>query len=155
MIIFNLEKLTILYKLFCEAYARCPRKAHQNSAGYDWFVTESSVLRAGERGLVRVDLQIAIPEGYYGIIAGRSGVANSRGVVAFPGTIDSDYRGIVCAILFNFGKDCYKVEIGSRIAQLIISKCYDLTFLLCSDFEFGRFCNTERGTDGFGSTLGF
>ena len=130
MIIFYLEKLTIPCKLYCEAYARCPRKAHQNSGGYDLFATESRVLRAGERGLMRVDLQMAIPEGYYGIIAGRSGLADSRGVVTFPGTIDSDYRGIVCVILFNFGKDCYKVKIGSRIAQKIISKCDDVTFLL-------------------------
>ena len=138
MIIFYLEKLTIPYKLYCETLARCPRKAHQNSAGYDLFATESRVLRAAERGLVRVDPLMAIPEGYYGIIARRSGLANSRGVVAFTGTIDSDYRGIVCVILFNIGKDCYKVEIGSRIAQLIISKCYDVTFLLCSDIECGR-----------------
>ena len=136
-------------------YARISTKAYPGSVGYDLYVSERKVLRAGERALIRIDIQLAIPKGYYGSIVGRSGLANSRGVVAFPGTLGSDYREIVCVILFNLGHDYCKVEKGCRIAQLIIRKCYDVTFVLCDDTEFGKYCNTDRGSDGFGSSLGF
>ena len=104
---------------------------------------------------MRVDLQLAIPEGYDGTIVRRSGLANKLGIVAFPGTIDSDYRGVVCVILFNLSSDTYRVEIGNRIAEMIIKKCCDEHFVECSNLEFEKFCNTERDTGGFGSSLGF
>ena len=124
-----LEKIVVPYKRYCEAYARCPTKAYPNSAVYDVYTSESKMLRAGQRALVRVDLQTAIPKGYYGSICGRSGLANTRGVVAFPGIADSDYRGIVCVLLFNFSDTCYKVEKGRRIAQMLIKKCYVVDFV--------------------------
>ena len=98
---------------------------------------------------------MAIPKCYYGSICGRSGLANARGVVAFPGVVDSDYRGIVCVILFNFSDSCYKVEKRSRIAQMLSKKCYDVDFVVCNDKEFGKYCNTDRETDDFGSSSGF
>ena len=117
--------------------------------GINVYASDSKMLRAGQRALVRVDLQMAIPIGYYGSLCGRSGLANTRGVVAFPGVVDSGYRGIVCVILFNFSDTCYKVEKGSRIAQMLIKKCYNVDFVLCNDEEFGKYCDTDRGTDGF------
>ena len=116
MTIFYLERVTVPFKRCCEAYARCPTNVFPDSAGYDLYAVESRLLRAGERALVRADLQMAIPKGYYGVIAGQSGLANKLGIVAFPGTVDAGYRGIVRAILFNLGSECYKVEIGNRIA---------------------------------------
>ena len=113
------------------------------------------IIRPSERALVRVDFQFVIPEGYYGSIVGRSGLANKLGIVAFPGTIDSDYRGVVCVILFNLSRDTYRVEIGNRFAQMIIKKCCDVYFVECSNLEFEKFCNTERDTGSFGSSLGF
>ena len=113
------------------------------------------MLRSGQRALVRVNLRIANPEGYYGTITGHSGLAISDGVVAFPGTIDAGYRSKLCVILFNLGSDCYKVEKTNRIAQLIIRKYYDADFVNCDDTEFAKYCVTERGTDGFGSSSDF
>ena len=121
-----LEKIVVTYKRYCEAYARCLTKAYPNSAGYDVYASERKMLRTGQRALVRVDLQMAIPKGYYGSICGRSGLANTRGVVAFSGVVYSDYRGIVCVRLFNFSDTCYKVEKDSRIAQMLIKKCNDV-----------------------------
>ena len=143
------------YKRYCEAYARRPEKAFPDSAGYDLYATESRVLRTGERALVRVDLQMAIPKEYYGAIVGRSGLANKLGIVAFPGTVDAGYRGIVGVILFNLSGDFYKVEIGNHIAQMIIQKCCNTYFVECSSVEFGKYCDTKRGTDNFGTSLGF
>ena len=113
------------------------------------------MLEAGQRALINVHLRVVIPDGYYGTISGRSGLANSKGVVAFPGTTDAGYRGKLCVILFKFGQDRYKVDKGNRIAQLIIRKCYDVYFVLYDDTEFTKYCNTERGIGGFGSSSGF
>ena len=109
---------------------------YNGSAGYDLFASVQKIIRPSGRALVRVDLQFAIPEGNYGSIVARSSLANKLGIVAFPGTIDSDYRGVVCVILFNLSSDTYRVEIGNRIAQMIIKKCCDVHFVECSDVEF-------------------
>ena len=130
-------------------------KVYNGSAGYDLFASEHKILKPSRRGLLIVDLNLAIPEGYYGSIVGRSGLANKHGIVAFPGTIDSDYRGVLCVILFNLSGDTYLVERGNRIAQIIIQKYCTVHFVECSDAEFEKFCNTERDTGGFGSSLGF
>ena len=70
---------------------------------------------------------------FYGKIVGRSGLANAQGIVAFNGTVDTDYRGTVCVVLFNLSDNEYVVEIGNRIAQLIIKKSYDVRFVEYSD----------------------
>ena len=130
-------------------------RVYNGSAGYDLFANERKIIKPSGRALVRVDLNLAIPEGYYGSIVGRSGLANTHGIVAFPGAIDCDYRGVLCVILFNLSGDTYLVEIGSRIAQIIIQKYCTVHFVECSDAEFDKNCNTERDTGGFGSSLGF
>ena len=119
------------------------------------FANERKILKPSGRALVRVDLNLAIPEGYYGSIVVCSGLANKYGIVAFPGTIHSDYRGVLCVILFNFSDDTYLVERGNRIAQIIIQKYCTVHFVECSQAEFDKFCNTERDTGGFDSSLGF
>ena len=58
-------------------------------------------MKPWRRKLIRLGLFIAIPEGYYGRIVGRSGLANVHGITVDNGTIDSDYRGIVCVVLFK------------------------------------------------------
>ena len=96
-----------------------------------------------------------MPKGYYGSIVGRSGLGNTKGIVVFPGTVDAGYTGIVGAILSNLSDDCYKVEIGNRIAQIIIRKCCNINFIECNPLDFEQYCHTERGNDGFGSSSGF
>ena len=143
------------YKRHCEAFAKRPTKAYPDSAGYDMYAAECKTFRQGERVLVRFDLPMAIPKGYYGAIVGRSGLANRLGSVAFRGTVDAGYRGINGVILLNLSDECYKVEIGNHIAQIIIQKCYNVHFVECSAVDLEKYCDTETGTDGFGSSLGF
>ena len=59
---------------------------------------------------------MAIPKGYYGKIEGGSGLANTHGITVYNGTVDSDYRGKVCVVLFNLSDEEYIVETGNRIA---------------------------------------
>ena len=67
-----------------------------DSAGYDLYANETIKAHAGSRALVSVELRISIPKGFFGRISPRSELAVNRGVVAFNGTIDSGYRGIIC-----------------------------------------------------------
>ena len=130
-------------------------RVYNGSAGYDLFANERKIIKPSGRALVRVDLNLAIPEDYYGSIVGRSGLANKHGIVAFPGTIDSDYRVVLCVILFNVSGDTYLTQKDNRTAQIIIQIYCTVHFVECSDAEFDKFCNTERDTGGFGFSLGF
>ena len=90
---------------------------------------------------------MSIPKGYYGEICPRSGLALKNGVVAFNGTIDSGYLGVVYVLLFNFSNDNFSVEKGNRIAQIIFKK-YETVSFLFEEFIF----DIERGIKAFGSS---
>ena len=66
-------------------------RVYPDSAGYDLWVAETKVLKLWSRELIRLDLFMAIPKGYYGRTAGRSGIANTHGIAVHNGKIDSDY----------------------------------------------------------------
>ena len=91
---------------------------------------------------------MAIPEGNYGRIAPRSGLAAKHSIDVGAGVIDSDYRGEVKVLLFNLSDTDFEVKPGDRIAQLIIEK-YTMTEI--QEVE-GKLDDTVRGEGGFGST---
>ena len=124
-----------------------PKKAYVNSAGYDLNADESLDLFPRSRAIVRTGLKMSIPKGYYGEICPRSGLALRNGIVAFNGTIDSGYLGLVYVLLFNFSDDKFSVKKGNRIAQVIFKKCESVSFSF-EDFVF----DTERGIKAFGSS---
>ena len=107
------------------------------------------VLKPGARALIPTGLAIALPEGYEAQIRPRSGLAARFGVTVLntPGTVDADYRGELKVILNNFGKDCFTVERGMRIAQMVI-----VPVIQAELKETDILPNTERGESGFGST---
>ena len=130
--------------------ARVPLRAYPTSVGYDLYAAESKSLKPRDWVLIKLQLSFAIPTGFYGKIVGRSGLANVHGIVAFNGTVDADYRGTVFVVLFNLSDNEHIVEIGNRIAQLIIEKCYDVKFVECNELP-----DTQRSVGGFGSSLSF
>ena len=78
----------------CKKYssnAHIPKRAYPDSAGYDFQAAETKVLKSWNRELIRLDLLMAIPKGYYGRIVGGSGLANIHGITVYNGTVDSDY----------------------------------------------------------------
>ena len=124
-----------------------PKKMYVDSAGHDLFANESIKVCAGSRALVTVDLRMAIPKGFFGRISPRSGLAVNHGIVAFNGTIDAGYRGIIYVLLFNFSKDDNIAEKGNRVAQIIFQKYENVCFLEDTlDFT------SERGVKAFGSS---
>ena len=88
-----------------------------------------------------------IPLGFEMQIRGRSGLADKKGIVGFLGTIDMDYTGEVCAILFNKGREVFHIENGYRIAQAVIAPIVQVGFNQIQELK-----QTERGNGGFGHT---
>ena len=127
--------------------ATMPTRGSPLSAGYDLSSSETTVISAGCRGIVKTDLRIACPEGTYGRIAPRSGLAVKKFIDVGAGVVDADYRGDVGVVLFNFGTEDFKIERGDRIAQLILEKISMVDVKIVEELS-----ETSRGEGGFGST---
>lgn len=107
------------------------------------------VVPPGERVLVPTGLSIELPEGFEAQVRPRSGLALRHGVTVLnsPGTIDADYRGEVCVILVNLGREAFAIARGDRIAQLIVAPVARASLV-----EVHVLSDSERGAGGFGST---
>jgi dUTP pyrophosphatase len=103
----------------------------------------------GKWALIPTGLVLELPPGYEGQVRPRSGLALRNGVTVLnsPGTIDSDYRGEVGVVLINLGSSKFKVERGTRIAQLVVQKVEQAALV-----EATVTTGTSRGAGGFGST---
>lgn len=129
--------------------AQIPAYQSSGASGFDLRANEHLVLNAGAICAVKTGLAFEIPAGFEIEIRPRSGLAvkNGIGVLNSPGTIDSDYRGEIMVILFNFSKHDFEIKIGDRIAQAVLSKVY-----LADLLEVESLGETARGAGGFGST---
>jgi len=127
-----------------------PDYAHEGDAGMDLHNTEAFTLLPGEYKKIQCGFSIAIPSGYFGAIAPRSGLALQTGVTVLNswGVIDSSYRGEIAVILINLGKEERSISAQSRIAQLIILPFRYVDFLITND----DLEKSDRGENGFGST---
>jgi dUTP pyrophosphatase len=106
-------------------------------------------LEPGAWSLITTGIRIAVPDGMEAQVRPRSGLAlrSGIGVLNAPGTVDSDYRGVVSVILFNFGKEPFRIRRGDRIAQLVIQRTLRAVWI-----ESGSLDGTGRDSGGFGST---
>ena len=126
-----------------------PSYATSLSAGMDLRANEYYSLYPGQRALIKTGLFIELPEGYEAQIRSRSGLAYKHGIIVLnsPGTIDADYRGEIGIILYNSSTEPFEINIGDRIAQMVISRCEQVKWE-----EVAELSSTERGEGGFGST---
>jgi dUTP pyrophosphatase len=130
-----------------------PAYASAGAAGLDLYAAlpagQKLVLEPGARDLIPTGVQIAVPEGYEAQLRPRSGLAVEHGVTVLnaPGTIDSDYRGEVKALLVNHGGQPFEITRGMRIAQLGIAPVARATLVEVDELD-----ETTRGAGGFGST---
>lgn len=144
----NLSPMKLLVKRIHDQ-AKLPTKATPFAAGYDLCSVVSVTIQPKDKALIDTGLQIAIPTGYYGRIAPRSGLTHKHFIDVGAGVIDADYRGNLGIILFNFGSNPFEINPGDRIAQLIIEKIGEPEVIDVQDSELPL---TNRGADGFGST---
>ena len=126
--------------------ATLPGIATPGSAGLDLHALETVTIAPGSVALVRSGIAAQIQHGYEGQVRGRSGLA-VRGIFCHVGTIDSDYRGEIKAVLLNTTSQEYQVRAGDRFAQLVIAP-----IVLPNIVPVLILPETERGTGGFGSS---
>jgi dUTP pyrophosphatase len=128
-----------------------PAYATSGSSGADLYadVESDTVISPGEIKLISCGIYLEIPEGYEAEIRPRSGLALKHGItlVNTPGTIDSDYRGLLNLIVTNLGRDDFVVKRGIRLAQMVIKETTQAEFLEAVELN-----ETERAHGGFGHT---
>jgi dUTP pyrophosphatase len=124
-----------------------PQRGSALAAGLDVCSTEDVEIGPKERVMARTGLAVAIPPGFYGRIAPRSGLAAKNGLDVLAGVIDSDYRGEICCLLYNTSDEAIKLSAGSKICQLIIEQIITPDAAWATDLD-----ETARGAGGFGST---
>lgn len=129
-----------------------PHYASNGSAGLDLraCVADTLVLDPGTTELIPTGICIHIADsGYAGLLLPRSGLGHKHGIVLgnLVGLIDSDYQGQLFVSCWNRSTHAYSIEVGARIAQLVIVPVAQVTFNRVE-----RFDETLRGTGGFGST---
>ena len=105
--------------------AKIPARSSSGAAGYYLSASQSAVIPAHGKFLVKTGLAISMPPGCYGRIAPRSGLAIKKFIDVGAGVIDSDYRGEIGVVLFNFSDEEFYINMGDRIAQIIFEKNRD------------------------------
>ena len=132
--------------------AKLPTHGSEQAAGYDLYAcldTENITIDAHKTVKVPTGLSMAIPEGYFGAIFARSGLAAKEGLrpANCVGVVDSDYRGEFIVMLHNDTNEPKTVENGDRVAQLVVMPYMPIDFEETDSLD-----ETQRGTGGFGST---
>ena len=128
-------------------FATVPVRGSAQAAGYDLTSAHDVTIPPRGKGLAKTDLSIALPEGCYGRIAPRSGLAWKHFIDVGAGVIDADYRGNVGVVLFNHAEKEFEVKRGDRVAQLVLERIFTPEVQEVDSLE-----GTERGAGGFGST---
>lgn len=126
-----------------------PTYAQPGDAGADLRSRIETTVPAGSRVLVPTGVSIALPDGYVGLVHPRSGLAHKHGITVLntPGTVDAGYRGEISVNLYNSSGEDFVVQVGDRIAQLVIQAVERAHFIQCEKLP-----ETERGQGGHGST---
>ena len=128
-----------------------PTRGSREAAGYDLYadLSDDAVIAPHTTRMIDTGLSMEIPEGYFGGIFARSGLASKEGLrpANCVGVVDSDYRGPVMVALHNDSETPRVVEHGERIAQLVIIPFLSADFIKAETLE-----ETVRGEGGFGST---
>ena len=130
-----------------------PKYESEGAAGLDLMAAigedKSIIILPGRAEMVPTGIAIALPKGFEAQIRPRSGLAAKNGITILnsPGTIDSDYRGEISAMLINHSKVNFEIERGMRIAQMIIAPVVQFNLIKTETLD-----ETKRGAGGFGST---
>jgi dUTP pyrophosphatase len=147
------ESIKIKFKRLNSMFNDIPLPSYstEGSSGMDIraAVADDFILSHKEVAMIPTNLSVEIPEGYEIQVRPRSGLAAKHGIgiLNSPGTIDSDYRGEIKIILFNFSNEDFLIRRGDRIAQIVLSKFYKADI-----DETDELNHSKRGSGGFGHT---
>lgn len=140
--------MKVRYAKFAQAPEGTLFRANPSDAGLDLCSSEDHTIHPGQRAAIPTGIAVEIPEGYYGRVAPRSGLAVKHGIDVLAGVVDSGYRGEIKVVLINTdSKNSFDVRRGDRIAQLIIERHYNFELE-----EVDSLSDSARGSSGFGSS---
>jgi len=153
-----------------------PKRADDESAGYDIYVAETVILEPQEKALIATDLAVNIPKGYVGLLTSRSGVSSKTHLVVETGKIDAGFQGHMKINIKNdreftvcnehelwdisetplekvtttkvYSQGSYQINKGDRLAQLVIVPIWTPELVTVKEFS----NETARGENGFGSS---
>lgn len=139
----NIKKLT--------GTAKIPTRQYEGDAGYDLYadIPGKIIIWPHTTKFIHIGIAIEIPDGYFGAIFARSGIASKQGLrpANCVGVCDSKYRGEYIVALHNDSDDIRIINHGDRIAQLVI-----MPYLSVEFNEVDELTSTERGNSRFGNT---
>ncbi len=126
--------------------AKLPTFAHSGDAGMDIFSNETVKIKPNHRAIVKTGIKMELPKGFVALVWDKSGIAKN-GLSTIGGVIDSGYRGEYKIMLHNISSKDYTINIGDKIAQILIQKVYAPEII-----ETNSLSKTKRSDSGFGST---
>jgi len=128
-----------------------PSYATDGSSGVDLYaaIDDDVLSNPGDAHLIPCGICLSIPKGYEGQVRSRSGLSLKHGIIVMnsPGTIDSDYRGEIKAIILNASREAFYIKRGMKLAQLVITPVVQASFNIVDEID-----ETSRADGGFGST---
>jgi dUTP pyrophosphatase len=129
--------------------SRLPAYAHVGDAGLDLFASTETLIQPSGSALVPTGICIQLPPGMEAQVRPRSGLALKHQITVLnsPGTIDEGYRGEIGVILINHGQQVFKVEMGMKIAQMVVQPVIRVKVEASDALDMAT-----RGEKGFGST---
>ena len=139
----------VVYIELVDSLAKKPTRSHPTDAGLDLYSIEDVTIPARGKALLDTGVKIDMGTGVYGRVASRSGMSVRNSIEVGAGVIDESYRNTIGVILYNHGDDEYHVEIGNRIAQLIITKIEYPDVVVVKELNDNAML---RSRNGFGST---
>jgi dUTP pyrophosphatase len=122
-----------------------PTKAHTSDAGWDLYTSRNQLIEPGSKRDVHTDICIAMPDGWFAMIQGRSSTANKWGLIVLQGIVDAGYRGEMFIQVFNPLPDPVEIYHGVRLAQLIFLPVPSVEWNLVDHLP-----DSPRGPRGFG-----
>lgn len=153
MLIRKQEKITFI---LTEDGAEAPQRGTSKSAGYDLKSIEKCLIPSRSFKAISTGIKVQLPQNTYGRIASRSGLSINNGLEVGAGVVDEDFKDQIKVIIHNHSDTDFSVEVGDRIAQLIIERVvYPTTFIQDikgSTTTLVEFIREIRGVGGFGST---
>lgn len=133
-------------KVMLDDGAFVPTRAHSIDAGLDLYAMDGAVIFRDGSHTFDTGVHIEIPEGYVGFLKSKSGLNINNGLQS-AGVIDSGYTGSIRVKLYNHGHEMVRIVRGQKISQLVILPVATPEVELVDEFA-----ETERGSNGFGSS---
>lgn len=129
-------------------YAKLPTRAHSGDAGLDFYSPIYFRIPPRSDYLLPLDLKVEFPEGFALIFCEKSGVATKKKIDILAKVIDSQYRGVVHAHLYNNSDDWVFFDAGDKVVQGLLIPCWSGQPNLVKKVD----DRTSRGQGGFGSS---